>query len=426
MRILDRRRISRDKSTENRARFLKRNREAIKQQIPDLLKGRKLTDNLKTGGNVKLNPKTLKEPKFYYGQGGVVENVIPGNDRYTEGDEIEKPEQGGGGRGNSASDGENGLDDFSVELTKDEFLDILFDGCELPNLTQTEIVKQTEKFFVNAGYTTSGTPSRLSVIKTYKQSLLRRIPARGVLKELADELEAEIKALQAEEPDSPRLGKMLAELEDLRARKPALFDENDLHYRNQVVVERPKLSATMIMLMDISGSMGEREKTIAWKFFILLLLFLSRSYDAIDIIPITHTTTAQIMTQEEFFSTRINGGTLVSSGLELVAEEVKKLKNTTNIYVAQLSDGDNMEHDNGTCSELLEDDILPYVQYYAYIQVDDESMKNASSTSLLSFGKGLWKSYEGLQHIKHFNIRRVTHESEIVGVFIELFKKKTT
>ena len=98
----------------------------------------------------------------------------------------------------------------------------------------------------------------------------------------------------------------------------------------------------------------------------------------------------------------------------------------TNIYVAQVSDGDNDSTDNGTCTEILEDEILPHARYYSYIQVDNYHEENsliATPASLSS--SGLWRSYE-LVASKHKNlqIKRVYTERDIYPVFRELFKKK--
>jgi len=188
-----------------------------------------------------------------------------------------------------------------------------------------------------------------------------------------------------------------------------------------------------VMIMDNSGSMGLREKTIARKFFLILYLFLRRNYESVEIIPISHTVTAHVLSEEDFFNTHESGGTLVSSALDLVKELINEgvderaaLKGKTNIYIAQVSDGDNLDTDNGTCTEIIEDDILPYVRYFAYVQVDDYHTAEIDTTShLLSFGKGLWKSYETLvEKHKRFNIKRVTEEKEIFPVFRELFKKR--
>ncbi|WP_164125904.1 DUF444 family protein, partial [Stenotrophomonas maltophilia] len=63
----------------------------------------------------------------------------------------------------------------------------------------------------------------------------------------------------------------------------------------------PNAKAVMFCLMDVSGSMGEREKDLAKRFFVLLHLFLKRRYERIDIVFIRHTHEAQEVDEETFF-----------------------------------------------------------------------------------------------------------------------------
>ncbi len=48
----------------------------------------------------------------------------------------------------------------------------------------------------------------------------------------------------------------------------------------------------MFCLMDVSGSMGEREKDLAKRFFMLLHLFLGRRYERTDLIFVRLSTAA--------------------------------------------------------------------------------------------------------------------------------------
>lgn len=447
--IIDRRTTAnRDRTSENRGRLLRRYKGIIKEQLPKILGDRKLLDSVRGGGKVVIPKKDLSEPQFVYGDGGLRDTVLPGNDRWHEHDIIDKPQ---GSEGESGTDGPDGLDEFSVVLSREEFLKILFDDCELPFMVESLVQKQAEVVHENAGYQVGGSPNRLSIVRSYKNSKARRMSSSAALQEEIDLLETEMgsilsdiwKAASLQLASGPtvnqerRLHEIKERIEELKIRKRALplFDTTDLRFRCRVEKALPKTHATMIMIMDNSGSMGEREKTIARKFFILLYLFLAQNYDKIDMRFISHTTSAKEMGEEEFFSTHENGGTIVSSALDLLVEMLNgidtvgtpdnvkgagELKGKTNVYVAQVSDGDNMDTDNGTCSELLTDDILPYVNYYAYVQVEAEG----SNSSLLSYARrnSLWATYEALgkTHANHVS-KQVTHERDIFGVFRSFF-----
>lgn len=442
--IIDRRKTAnRDRTSENRGRLLRRYKGAIKEQMPKILGDRKLLDNIKGGGGrVVIPKKDLSEPQFVYGEGGLKDTVLPGNDRWAEYDTIEKEQDGEGSPG---TEGPDGLDEFSVILSRDEFLRILFDDCELPFMVDTLVQKQADISHENAGFQVTGSPNRLSVVRSFKHSKMRRLGIGAMIQAEIDELRQQLAKLEIEfelnSVEIAEIGERIGELERRKLIMP-LFDDTDLRFRCRVEKKVPKTHATMIMIMDNSGSMGEREKTIARKFFILLYLFLSQNYDQIDMRFISHTTQAKEMDEKEFFETHENGGTIVSSALDLLVDVLNgddtagtptamkgigPLKGKTNIYVAQISDGDNTETDNGTCSELLRDDILPFVNYFAYVQVEPEGSNPLSG--LLSYARRntLWTTYEDVSkdYPNHVN-KRVAHERDIFGVFRSFFSTTKT
>ena len=72
--------------------------------------------------------------------------------------------------------------------------------------------------------------------------------------------------------------------------------------------------------MDVSGSMGEREKDLAKRFYMLLYLFLKRRYEKVEVVFIRHTHHAEEVDEETFFYSRQSGGTVVSTALEKMLE----------------------------------------------------------------------------------------------------------
>ncbi|MEN1263175.1 DUF444 family protein, partial [Pseudomonas aeruginosa] len=68
-------------------------------------------------------------PMFHQGRGGLRHRVHPGNDHFVQNDRIERPQGGGGGsgsgQGQASQDGE-GQDEFVFQISKDEYLDLLF------------------------------------------------------------------------------------------------------------------------------------------------------------------------------------------------------------------------------------------------------------------------------------------------------------
>jgi uncharacterized sporulation protein YeaH/YhbH (DUF444 family) len=418
--IIDRRLAGKNKSIGNRERFLRRHHEQVREAVRRAVDNRGIRD-MERGEDIHIPKKDINEPVFGHGQGGTREMVHPGNREYVTGDQIERP-KGGGGQGSGkgqASDSGEGEDDFVFHLTKEEFMQIFFDDLALPRMTQTQLAETPEWKSHRAGFVSDGTPSNLSVVRSMRGAIGRRLAigaiSRGELRELEDDLEEVLTRPVSPEREAER--KLLEErIQALRARLDRIpfLDPIDLRFRNRVKVPVPTTKAVMFCLMDVSGSMDEARKELSKRFFILLYLFLTRHYDKIELVFIRHHTQAQEVDEENFFHARETGGTVVSSALVLMDEIIKARYSPTewNIYGAQASDGDNWHHDSGRCRELLTESLLPVCRYFAYVQVAEEE-------------QNLWEEYTRLQEgHAHFAMRKVTQASQIYPVFRELFKKE--
>ncbi|MDQ6681068.1 MAG: YeaH/YhbH family protein [Pseudomonadota bacterium] len=417
--IIDRRLAGKNKSIGNRERFLRRYQHQLRDAVRRAVDGRGIRD-IERGEDIHLPKRDIREPAFGHGQGGSREMVHPGNQEYLRGDKIERPKGGSGGRGSGkAGDSGEGEDDFVFHLSKEEFMQIFFDDLALPRLTRTQLAETPEMKSHRAGYSNAGTPSNLSVLRSMRGAIGRRLAigagSRATLAELVEEL-AELLALPqtpAREVQRHHLELQIAALRSRLSRIPYL-DPIDLRYRNRVRVPVPTTKAVMFCLMDVSGSMDEARKELAKRFFILLYLFLTRHYDKIDLVFIRHHTQAQEVDEENFFHARETGGTVVSSALVLMDEIIRARYSPTdwNIYAAQASDGDNWHHDSGRCRELLTETLLPKCRYFAYVQVAEEE-------------QNLWEEYARLQETQpHFAMRKVSDASEIYPVFRDLFKAR--
>src|SRR5690554_816787 len=423
--IVDRRLNGKNKSAVNRERFLRRYRHHIKKAVADAVHSRSITD-IKRGENVSIPARDTDEPIFHHGEGGRRELVHPGNQEYIAGDTLPKPPGGGQGQGQgqASPDGE-GMDEFAFQITQDEFLEFLFDDLELPNLIRKKL-KDTETFkYVRAGFSNQGVPAKLDVVRSLRGAHARRLGLGGARKKKIRELEEQLAALKSapEELDSAFSHKdQIQVLEDEIARLKAnvkripFIDEIDLRYRQHTRHPKPATSAVMFCLMDVSGSMTQMHKDIAKRFFILLYMFLRRNYKKIDVVFIRHHTSAKEVDEEEFFYSRETGGTIVSSALKLMNRiiETRYPPSDWNIYAAQASDGDNWNDDSPICSKLLEDHILPQVQYYAYVEITPQDHQM------------LWYEYERIMErfTQSFAIQQIADPGEIYPVFRKLFERK--
>ncbi len=420
LRIVDRRFDSRNRSSVNRSRFIRRFKAQIRRAVADAVSRRGIRD-LENGEKIGIPGRDIAEPQFTHGSGGVREYVHPGNDRFAAGDEFERPQQGEGGpgRGPASNEGE-GLDDFAFTLTRDEFLDIFFDELALPNLLKRQLahIEQTRR--VRAGYTQSGVPTNISLTRTMRGAAGRRVAAGGPygrrLRELEDELARLVAMRGCADPQVEALRQEIARLK-ARIETIPFIDSFDLRYRHRVRVPEPTTQAVMFCIMDVSGSMDEERKSLAKRFFMLLYLFLDRNYERIDVVFIRHHTVASEVDEAEFFGSRETGGTVVSSALELAREIIRQryASSLWNVYVAQASDGDNWNDDSPLCRRLIDESILPLCQYFAYVEISQGEPQN------------LWREYEKLQaaHPGRFAMQRIGSAADIYPVFRELFRKRS-
>lgn len=418
--LIDRRLQGKNRSAVNRERFLRRYKGQIKDAVARAIKGRSIT-NVENGEKVSIPVKDVNEPNFGHAHGGVWETVSPGNKEYLKGDRIARPKGGGGGdgKGKAGNSDQTSDDEFVFELSREEFMNYFFEDLELPNMVKTQLTATTELRSQRAGYNISGTPSNIHVLRSLRGALGRRIAVGGNWRRRLKAAEAELAELLLEVgDDDPRVIELRREIHHLHTRLLAIpfIDPFDLRYSNRIKVPKPMSQAVMFCIMDVSGSMDESKKDTAKRFFILLYLFLTRAYDKIEVVFIRHHTTALEVDENDFFHSRESGGTVVSSALHLLTKIIQEryASGDWNSYVAQASDGDNWDNDSILCRQLLINTIMPYVQYFTYVEITDGEPQN------------LWREYaEVPEHHPHFAMQKIESPADIYPVFRELFKKQS-
>ena len=415
--IIDRRLNSKNKSAVNRQRFLRRYRSHIQRAVSDAVKQRSITD-MERGESIVIPGKDVNEPVFGHGAGGHRTVVHPGNKEFIAGDRIERPKGGGagGGAGEASNTGE-GDDDFVFQLTQEEFLEVMFEDLELPNLVKRHL-KGTDSFKrVHAGFSNDGVPAKLNVVRSMRVAKARRLAVSGGRRKALREARENLEVAEHEQ-DEVGVARLRREIEELEAKvkRVPFLDTYDLRYNLHVKQPIPTSKAVMFCLMDVSGSMDQNIKDMAKRFFLLLYLFLKRNYDRTEVVFIRHHTVAKEVDEEEFFYSRETGGTVVSSALKLMAEIMAERysPNEWNIYGAQASDGDNWNDDSPVCTEVLVKDILPNTQYFSYVEITRRDHQ------------ALWLEYAKLaeRFPDRFAQRGIAEISDIYPVFRELFQKK--
>lgn len=269
-----------------------------------------------------------------------------------------------------------------------------------------------------AGFTTAGVPSNLNIEKTAIAGLGRRIALRSPKLARIRDLEERL----AIEENTDEKTKIIEEIQTLRIRANAIsfLDRVDLRYNNFVPQPKPITQAVMFCIMDVSYSMGEEEKIIAKKFFLLLHLFLRRRYRDIDVIFVRHHEEAEECDEETFFTSRASGGTIVSTAYEVVDDIIKKRypSNDWNIYIAQASDGDNYSYDNIAARDLLEG-IIKVSQFMAYIEIC-----RRQEEMIFLHASSLWEVLEEVcEQYPQISMEKIHREGDVISVFRKFFER---
>jgi len=368
MHIIDRRLNPGSKSLENRQRFLRRAKALVQGAVKKSSQDRDIRDVLE-GGEVSIPVDGLNEPRFRR-EGGTRDMVLPGNKKFIEGDVLPRS---GEGSGRSSEPGEgDGEDAFRFVLSRDEFVDLFLDDLELPDLAKRKLAEAENQGLHRAGYATSGSPANISVSRTVRLAMARRVALRRPRPEAIAELEAEIA-----ECDEARRAELLAQLEAMKAkvRRIPFIDPIDIRYRRFETIPKPVAQAVMFCLMDVSGSMTEHMKDLAKRFYMLLYVFLKRRFRPAD----------------------------------------------WNIYAAQASDGDNSHSDAAVASRLLTEMILPVSQFFAYLEVGETGGSTFDMPD-----SSLWTLYQRLRADgAPLSMRKVSNRSEIFPVFQDLFHRRS-
>lgn len=434
--LVDRRKSGRGKSLPNRQKLLERIKDSIRSAKPGDIAASGVSNNTNHHVNpVKIARDALAEPTFIYERGtGEIEVVLPGNDRWLKGDRFPvSTDQDSDGAGSEVGHGDDGEDDFIVNISREEFFEVFFEDCVLPDLDQSAKKEVPEAIRKPAGFQKEGSPGQLSVIRSYRNSIGRRraltFDDREELKILEDRL---LGLMQLDGPKSDSIfeawnkekAEVQARIVEINNRIAAipLFEKVDHRYRKSEQVLVKTADAVLIMAMDVSGSMSAENKHIARNFFSLQYAFIKRKYPNTDLIFIYHTDEAAEVSEEEFFTSRKNGGTTISPAIALAHKIVKERYDAslTNIYFTYAGDGDNWGDDNADVLEEFEDKgFLSTLRHAVYIQVGQEAPSWGGS---LSGPRAFWTMMKSISSTsKKMHLAKITSDAEVFQEFKNIY-----
>ncbi len=277
------------------------------------------------GGKVVAVPlPEITLPRFTFGDrggGGV------GQGEGQPGDEV--------GQDPGEDEGEHPLE---VDVSMEELAQILGEALELPHIEprgQQNVETDTHRY---RSIRRTGPRSLRHFKRTYKRALIRQI--------ISGDYDA----------DDPLV-------------TPRREDER---FRSFDITRVPESSAAILYMMDVSGSMGAEQKEIVRNAAFWLDAWIQSQYRNVATRYIVHDASAREVDRHSFFHLKESGGTKISSAYRLANDIIDKdyPPDQWNVYCFQFSDGDNWSGgDTALCLRLLEEELLPKSNQFAYGQV---------------------------------------------------------
>jgi uncharacterized protein len=314
-------------------------REAAREHLPQIVAG---SDIINDGSRtVRVPVRMLEHYRFRLRDTGESQGV--GQGKAKPGDVLGQPNTAGGPGQKGAGGKERGGTELLLEFKVDEVIDWLWEDMQLPNL-QPRVGTSDESEWKREGWDRRGARSRLDRRRSLKESVKRR----------------------AQEPDSPA------------------FTDEDLRFRQLTRRRQPTVRAVVFFLLDVSGSMSERDRQLSKTFFFWVAAGLRREYRSVDIVFVAHTTDAWEFSEADFFKVTGSGGTVTSTGLGKVREIMQERfdPSTYNVYLFYASDGDNASDDRPKAGQELES-IAKAVRFTGYVEISAGARSSQSETAQL-------------------------------------------
>jgi len=355
-----------DRSAADRVRHKKKIEKAIKESIKDVI-----ADESIIGQNgkkkIRIPVKGIKEYRFIYGNNEKNQQVgSAGKHNVRRGQKVsQKRARKGDNMGPGNEDGE---EKYDVEITLEELAEYLFSDLELPDLEKKRFRYISEQSLKRKGYRFEGIRPRLSKKETLKRKIRRKKKA------------------------------IAAGTYDPKGDERFPFHKSDLKYHYMKPKSKENSAAVVFFVMDVSGSMTTEKKYIARSYFFLLYQFLRHKYDRIEVVFISHTVNAKRVTEDEFFKRISVGGTMMSSGLEVEMEIIKKEyhPDSWNIYTFYAGDGENWPDDNEKAINLLST-LKENNQMVVYAEINEKRVHPEEEEEVLDWTNPQFVSWKADQ-----------------------------
>jgi uncharacterized sporulation protein YeaH/YhbH (DUF444 family) len=300
-------------------------RDSVREHLPQIVAGADVIND--TAKTVRVPVRMLEH--YHFRLRKPEEQQGAGQGAAKPGDVLQGPQRqrGAGEKGPGGQD--EGEVQLMLELKIDDIVDWLWEEMQLPNL-KARVGPSEETDWIREGWDRRGARSRLDRRRSFKQLVKRRGNPNAT----------------------------------------PTFTDDDLRFRQLARRKQPAIHAVVFFMLDVSGSMSDRDRKLAKSFFFWVVQGLRREYRSMETVFVAHTTEAWEFTEPEFFQVSGTGGTVASTGFAKVREIIDERYNPArcNIYLFYASDGDNSMGDNALARETLRS-ISQDACYTGYVEV---------------------------------------------------------
>ncbi len=322
-------------------------REAVREHLPRIIAGGDVIND--SNRTVRVPVRMLEHYHFRLRAPGDSQGVGQGEAR--PGDTLAEGQgDSAGGQKGEGGQGEGQIQ-LMLEIKIDDIVDWLWEEMQLPNL-KARVGPSEDSDWLREGWDRRGARSRLDRRRSFKEFIKRTSLARKPGDATGNAL-----------GDSTGNG-----LGDNG--KPATFSNEDLRFRQLARRKMPAIHAVVFFMLDVSGSMSDRDRKLAKTFFFWVVQGLRREYRSLETVFVAHTTEAWEFPEIDFFQVAGTGGTVASTGLNKVRGIMDERYSPSrhNIYLFYASDGDNALSDQAPAHEALMD-IAGKACFTGYVEV---------------------------------------------------------
>ena len=317
-------------------------RESVREHLPQIIAGGEVISD--STRSVRVPVRMLEHYHFRLRQPGDSQGVgqggaKPGDVLADASGDPGAREKGEGGQG-------DGQIQLMLEIKIDDIVDWLWEEMQLPNL-KARVGPSEDSDWVREGWDRRGARSRLDRRRSFKELVKRQGRQGG-----------------------------------------ATFTDEDLRFRQLARRRQPAIHAVVFFLLDVSGSMSDRDRKLAKTFFFWVVQGLRREYRSLETVFVAHTTEAWEFAEADFFQVTGTGGTVTSTGLNKVRDIIEERYSPArhNIYLFYASDGDNSIGDHADAHAALTD-LTTKACFSGYVEVASGLSRQLATETGRLFGE---------------------------------------